>query len=107
MRYIKVLSMFVILVVALLLISTIRTYAGFGPAAAIVQCDGDLEVIKTAISETDSDCDTGSGDDCEPGVGNSCAACLEACIEVDYSGDISQSGTGKITYLLTIGNPEM
>ena len=107
MRYIKVLSMFVIFAVALLLISTIRTYAGAVTASdvALIQCDGDLLVVKAAISETDSDCDTGSGDDCEPGVGNSCAACLEACIEVDYSGDISQSGTGKITYLLTIGNP--
>ena len=104
MRYIRVLSMFVILAVALLLISTIRTYAGASaPAAAIIVCDGDLEVIKTAISETDSDCNTGSGDFCEPG--DPCDDCLEACIEVGYSADISQSGSGKITYLLTIGNP--
>jgi len=104
MRYIRVLSMFVILAVALLLISTIRTYAGISaPAAAIIVCDGNLVVVKTAISDTDGDCNTGL--DCQPG--DLCEDCLEACIEVGYSADISQSGSGKITYLLTIGNPEM
>ena len=101
MRYIKVLSMFVILAVALLLISTIRTYAGAVTSSdvALIQCDGDLLVVKAAISETDSDCNTGSGDFCEPG--DPCDDCLEECIQSGYSDDIEQSGSGKITFVLT------
>ena len=101
MRYIKVLSMFMILVVALLLISTIRTYAGF-TGAAIVQCDGDLEVIKAVFSDgdTDADCNTTGGSaDCAPG--DPCDDCLEECIQLGYSTEIPQTGSGKITYLLT------
>ena len=102
MRYIKVLSMFVILAVALLLISTIRTYAGAvtGSDVALIQCDGDLLVVKAAISNTDGDCnDTGGGADCA--LGDPCDDCLEECIESGYSDDIEQSGSGKITFVLT------
>ena len=62
MRYIKVLSMFVILAVALLLISTVGTYAGIDPdAVGIVQCDGDLFIVKVDLSDTEADCNTGGG----------------------------------------------
>jgi len=100
MRYIKVLSLFVILAVALLLISTIRTYATgiSGPAAAIIVCDGDLVVIKAAITDTSYGCDTGSGDDCATGA--PCEDCLEACLDAGYF-EMEHSGIGKITYTLT------
>jgi len=98
MRHIKVLSMFVILVVVLLLISSIRTYAGNNPAAAIIQCDGDLLIVKSAITDTDYDCCTGNGCDCQ--VGDRCADCLEECIDLGYSSEVSQTGSGKVTYLL-------
>ena len=102
MRYIKLLSMFVILAVALLLISTIRTYAGFGgDAAAIIVCDGNLLVVKTDITDTGDDCCTGSYCDCQ--VGDRCDECLEACIDLGYSSDFEFSGPGKITYTLTAG----
>ena len=98
MRHIKVLSMFVILVVVLLLISSIRTYAGNNPAAAIIQCDGNLLIVKSALSSTDPQCCTGSYCDCQ--VGDRCEECLEECIEVGFSADIEQSGPGKVTFIL-------
>jgi len=98
MRYIKVLSMFVILVVALLFISTIRTYAGISvAAAAIIVCDGNLVVIKTAISDSAGDCS--SALDCQ--VGDPCDECLAACIAGGYFPDFEFSGSGKITYTFT------
>ena len=101
MRYIKLFSMFVILVVALLLISTIGTYAGGGlstPAVGIIQCDGNLLIVKSTLSSTDPDCCTGYDCDCQ--VGDRCEECLEECIEVGFSADIEQSGPGKVTFIL-------
>src|SRR3972149_4936703 len=100
MRYIKVLSMFVIFAVALLLISTIRTYADAVTASdvALIQCDGNLLVVKAAISDTSYGCDTGSGDDCATGA--PCEDCLEACLDAGYF-EMEHSGIGKITYTLT------
>jgi len=98
MRYIKVLSMFMILVVALLLISTIRTYAGLStPAVGLIQCDGDLFIVKSELSSTDGACNTGGGD-CAPG--DPCEECLEACIGAGFQSDIEDTGQGKITFVL-------
>ncbi len=90
MRYIKVLSMFVILVVALLLISTIRTYAG-NPGVLIIDCDGNQVISKSTESEnTPYDCDI-SGD-C--GVGDSCVDCIATCLAIDCIPDDEPATTG-------------
>ncbi len=70
MRYIKVLSMFVILAVALLLISTIKTYAG--AAALIFDCDGVQVISKSTDSSGVGACDK----DTDCAVGELCADCI-------------------------------
>ena len=100
MRYIKVLSMFVILAVALLLISTIRTYAGNVGATMIFDCDGDLFIVKSDRAGFDiGGCDT--NEDCEPG--DACADCIAECLSQGFeSEDIPATGaSGKSRYILT------
>ena len=75
MRYIKVLSMFVILTVALLLISTIRTYAG--SEGLIFDCDGDQLISKSTDTGGVGNC--AIDENCE--VGDSCANCIDICLD--------------------------
>ena len=97
MRYIKVLSMFVILAVALLLMSTIRTYAGVTPTM-IFDCDGDLFIVKSDLAGGDfGGCDTDEA--CGPG--DACADCIEACLDAGFDNEaITATGAGKSRYVL-------
>lgn len=102
MTKIKILSLFVIFVLSLFFVSTMKTYAGVARPTAIIVCDGNLEVIKADILLPNGECDTGSGDACEPKVGNSCAECFGECRDVGFSEVTHMTGAGgKIILLLT------
>ncbi len=88
--------MLVILAVALLLISTIRTYAGTG-VVMILDCDGDLLVGKSSVFGGDFlGCDT--DESCM--VGLPCAECIKECVEAGLQIEGATGASGKSRYVL-------
>ena len=86
MRMIKILSLLVVFAMSLLMISTIKTYAGSTSGVMIFECD--IKLIITASDLTGSEdgtCKTSSGGDCE--VGDLCADCISACLNAGYANE--------------------
>jgi len=100
MRKIKILGLFVIFVVALSLISTIKADAT--DDVAIIQCNQAQEVVIADITFASEACDNRSGNLlslCKPR--DLCANCLASCLTAGYNYK-GQSGSRQITYTLTL-----
>jgi len=97
MTKIKILSMFLIFVLSLFFISTIKTYAGAGTNIGIIVCNAKLKVLKADIINESGGCATDVN--CE--IGDRCVECLADCADAGFRTIVRQSSSGgNIVYTL-------